>query len=132
MASSCTPAQGSEKTVVDYSDLLGRIVEDRHVIFNITQDPESLEILDLIRANGLERYCSAHMDAVMQFEAMEFLRNLKATENLELISIFRGREIYVSNADLRRVFDLPIGRISLTIYRCEDDAITHTVIQGGG
>lgn len=95
MASSRTPVQGSSKIVVNYSDLTSRIIEDIHVVFNVTQDPEALEILDLIRDNGLESYCSAYVDMVIQFEAMEFLRNLKATSNQELISIVRGREIYV-------------------------------------
>lgn len=74
-----TPTYGSGKTIVNYENLWKRIIEDRHVVFNIAKDLEAIEILDLIRANDLERYCLVHVDVVMKFEAMEFLRNLKVT-----------------------------------------------------
>lgn len=117
------PTYGSVKTIVDYERLLGRIIEDKHVIFNISQDLEALEILDLLRENGLEKYCSAHVDVVMQYKLMEFLRNLKAIHMKELESVVKGREILVSNADLIRTFDLPTRKIFPTLYRCDDDVI---------
>lgn len=116
MASSRNTTCGMGKSVLDYSNLNERIVEDKYVVFTITQDPKALEILDLIRENGLERLCSINVPMVMQYEVMEFFRNLRVTSN-GLISIVRGKEILISNSDLRRIFRLPSeGNTSPLVY----------------
>lgn len=106
-----TPTYGSGKTICNYENLLKRIVEDRHVVFNVTSDPEAMEILNLIRANGLERYFSIHVDVVMQFKAMKFFRNLRVITSQELESTVKGREISIINSNLIRLFGLPIMTI---------------------
>lgn len=65
MASSRPPACGMGKFVINYSDLNGCIIEDKYVVFTMTQDPEALEILNLTRENRLEKLCSAHVALVM-------------------------------------------------------------------
>lgn len=67
--------------VCNYASMIKDIIDEKYVIFAVTTDPESLEIFYCIRASGLEQLCYKHMNTVYMHESLEFLKNLKETDN---------------------------------------------------
>lgn len=102
---------GSGKVICNYANLTKQIVEDKYVVFNAMRDPESVEILKLLRACNLEKFCSAHANPVMQHEALEFLHHLEVLPNQDLKSMVNGESFEVTNDDLIRLFGFPKGKI---------------------
>lgn len=111
----------TRKNYLHYSDLAKEIVDEKYVIFNVTSDPESLEILELLRACGLEQFCYRHLEAVYTYESLEFLRNLEQTETAELKSSVGGNEIQVTNADLTCIFGLQLVRLAPDEYKSGEE-----------
>lgn len=109
--------EGKGKIICHYSDLAREIVDEKYVIFTATTDPESLEILECLRACGLEQFCYKHLDVVYTHEALEFLRNLDQTPTAELKSSVDGNHIEVTNEDIARIFGLQPGRRAPDEYR---------------
>lgn len=113
---------GLGKIMYNYASLAKKVVEDRYVVFGVTQDPESQEVEQLLRDNHLDHFCSRSGNPVMQYEALEFLQNREITSpGDEFTSMVNGEEIRVSNAGLIRIFILRRGKISPAHYREEDD-----------
>lgn len=83
---------GSGKIVCNYVELASRIIDEKYVVVDATIDPESLEIIDCLKACSLDRYYSLHLEKIPTFEALEFLYHLEDTETIELKSSVEGKE----------------------------------------
>lgn len=109
--------RGLGKMVCNYASMVKDIVDEKYVIFNTTTDLESLEILECLRATGLEQFCYRHLDVVYTHESLEFLRNFEETADKQLKLSVGGTHFEVSNNDLRRIFNLPSGRNAPDEYK---------------
>lgn len=132
MSQSSSSADSTVYSGPSYPDIEPKkIVTENVVEFKATRDPESREVLRILRENGLECYCRDHTNEIMMMAALEFLYCLQLNARGYLVSEVRGERIMLMDKDISDCFDLPCpvnGILPEFYYIGEERAILSEIL----
>lgn len=121
-SSHASPEPEPEPEDLIFREFAYEVIEEWCVDFRTTTDPESLEILKMLKECGLKTYCSASADSILIDGALKFLYNLRDHDGV-LYSEVQGEHLEITDDDLQRIFRLPAptDRIMPDVYRTRQE-----------
>lgn len=100
------------------------------MVFNVTKDAKSLEILQLLKDCRLEKYCSEHLEHVIIHGALQFLFNLNQDKDGNMVTSLDDEEMVVTDDNIFKVLRLRSGSRLPEKYRIgEESAILDEVLR---